>query len=67
MLSEAKLEAYRRMTPEERWREVEELMQLAWQDLLALPEAERNRRPAIVHEEHDRSDEILLAALRRLA
>lgn len=38
MLSDKKIEAYRRMTPEERWREVEELMTLAWRDLLALPE-----------------------------
>ncbi|MBI3267805.1 MAG: hypothetical protein HYZ53_02190 [Planctomycetes bacterium] len=64
MLSEVKLNAYRRMTPEQRWREVEELMQIAWQDLLALPEEERNRRLAIVRAEHDQSDAVLLARLR---
>ena len=66
MLSEARIEAYRLMTPEERWREVEELMTLAWRDLQALPEEERNRRLAIIREEHEESDRILIEHLRRL-
>ena len=66
MLSEEKIEAYRRMTPEERWREVEELMSFAWRTLLELPLKERNRRLTIIREEHDRSDEIWLGHLRRL-
>ena len=66
MLSDEKIEAYRRMTPEERWREVEELMTLAWRMLLELPEDERNRRLAIIREEHEKSDAIILDHLRRL-
>ena len=40
MLSKERIERYRRMTPEERWREVEELMTLAWRSLLELPVGE---------------------------
>ena len=66
MLSDAKLEAYQRMTPEERWREVEELMTLAWRSLLELPDEERQRRLAIVREEHEISDRIVFEHLRHL-
>jgi hypothetical protein len=65
MLSAEKLEAYRRMTPEERWREVEELMTLAWRDLCALPPEERERRLAIIRQEHEESDAIMIEHLRR--
>jgi hypothetical protein len=64
MLSDAKLEAYRRMTPEERWVEVEELMTLAWRSLLELPEEERLHRLAVIREEHEISDRIVLERLR---
>jgi hypothetical protein len=66
MLSEKKLEEYRRMTPEERWVEVEELMTLAWRSLLELPEDERARRLALIREEHERSDQALLERLAKL-
>jgi len=54
------------MTPEERWRETEELMTFAWRSLLELPERERERRLAIIREEHEASDRALLEHLRRL-
>ena len=63
MLSEAKVAAYRRMTPEERWREVEELMTLAWRALQELPDRERARRIALIREEHERANGILLRRL----
>ena len=66
MLSDARIEAYRRMTPEARWREVEELMTLAWRTLQALPAAERERRLAVIREEHDASDAVWMEHLRRL-
>ena len=66
MLSQRKLEAYRKMTPEERWREVEELMTLAWRSLLELPEDERQRRLKVIREEHEASDRILLEHLGKL-
>ena len=65
MLSDAKIQAYRDMTPEERWREVEELMTLAWRDLLARPPEERERILRHVREEGDLGDALLLEGLRR--
>lgn len=65
MLSEAQIEAYRRMTVEERWREVEELMSFAWRFLKELPEEEVERRLAYDREQHDQADEIILDHLRR--
>jgi hypothetical protein len=44
VLSPEKLEEYRRMTPEERWRDFVHLMDAAWASLDSLPVAERNRR-----------------------
>ncbi|MBI1851425.1 MAG: hypothetical protein HYR85_13880 [Planctomycetes bacterium] len=66
MLSDEKIEAYRRMTPARRWKETEELMTWAWRALLALPLAERNRRLQVVRDEHDRSDANMLAHMRKL-
>ncbi|MBI2933091.1 MAG: hypothetical protein HYY16_15715 [Planctomycetes bacterium] len=66
MLSAEKIQAYRAMTPEERWREVEELMSLAWRTLCELPDEERRRRLEIIREEHEASDAIMLEHLRRL-
>lgn len=65
MLDDAQIEAYRNMTPEERWRITEELMDIAWAAMLDLPEGERNRRLRIIEEEHDRSDAIMIAHLRK--
>ena len=60
MTGESGIEAYRRMTPEERWRHVEELMTLAWRALQQLPDDERRRRLEVVREEHEASDAIML-------
>jgi hypothetical protein len=65
MLSEAKLAAYRKMTVEERWQEVEQLMTLAWRFLKELPHEEVERRLAYDREQHDKSDAIVLEYLRR--
>ena len=65
MLSDAKIRAYRRMSIEERWHEVEELMSLAWRTLGELPEEERERRLAVIREEHDRVNATILERLRR--
>ena len=65
MLSDAKIEAYRKMTQEERWREVEQLMTFAWRFLKQLPEEEVARRLAHDRQQHDESDAIVLAHLRR--
>ncbi|MCI0339697.1 MAG: hypothetical protein L0216_00865 [Planctomycetales bacterium] len=67
MLSRKKIEMYRRMTPEERWVEVEALMTDAWRALLELPEADRQRRLARIREEHERSNAALLEHLRQHA
>ena len=54
MLSPSQIEAYRRMTPEERWKIVEELSASAWEALLELPWEERESRLAltIVQQRH---------------
>ena len=65
MLSEEKIRAYRRMSPEERWSEVEELMTFAWRSLLDLSEEERRRRLLLIREERDASDSALLEHLGR--
>lgn len=65
MLSPERIEAYRRMSPEERWREVEELMTVAWRDLKARPGDERERILAVIREEHELSDAVMLEGLRR--
>ena len=52
------------MTPEERWKIVEELSASAWEALLELPWAERERRLAIAREEHRLSNEALVRRLR---
>jgi hypothetical protein len=65
MLDEARLEAYRKMSPAERWREVEALMTFAWRTLKQLPREEVERRLAIDRKWHDDGDEIILAHLRR--
>ncbi|MEW6743784.1 MAG: hypothetical protein AB1486_13600 [Planctomycetota bacterium] len=67
MLSESKFEAYRKMIIEERWREVEELMTLAWRSLLELPQEERERRLALIREEHETTNRLILEHLRRYA
>lgn len=66
MLSARKLEEYRRMAPGDRWREVEELMTLAWRSLLDLPPGERQRRLDMIREEHEASDRIIIEHLRRM-
>ena len=63
MLSQEKIQAYRRMCVEERWREVEELMTLAWRTLKELPADERARRLEVIREEHETSDAVLLERL----
>lgn len=65
MISEEKLAAYRAMSQEERWREVEALMTLAWRMLEALPHEEVERRLAWDREQHDKADAIVLEHLRR--
>lgn len=64
MLSPSQIEAYRRMTPEERWKIVEELSASAWEALLELPWEERERRLAIAREEHRLSNDNMLRRLK---
>jgi hypothetical protein len=59
VLSRERLERYRQMTPSERWREVEALMDEAWRALQALPPGERERRLALIRAQHDESDRIV--------
>jgi len=65
MLSESQREAYRRMTVEERWLEVEALMTFAWRLLKELPHEEMVRRLTYDSEQHDQADAVILDHLRR--
>ena len=67
MLSEEKIKKYRAMSPEERWKEVEELMTFAWHTLREMPEGERKKRLDAIRQEHDKSNEALLEHLRRVS
>ena len=67
MLGKDRIAAYRSMSQEERWREVEQLMTLAWRSLQELPPEEVQRRLDRDRQEHDRADEIMLAHLRRVS
>lgn len=62
--SEEQLEAFRRMTPEERLALTRELMQSEWRTLMALPPEERERRLEALREEHRRSNEAIAAVLK---
>ena len=65
MLSKEQIERYRRMTIKERWAEFEELMDLAWRTLMALPPEERNRRLDVARRQHELSNQALLEGLRK--
>jgi hypothetical protein len=65
MISAEQIAAYRAMSAEQRWREVEALMDLAWASLLSLPHEERERRLALDRQQHDAADAIMLEYLRR--
>jgi hypothetical protein len=64
VLSPAQVEAFRRMTPEERWKITSQLMEFAWRSLLALDPAERDRRLEIARRHHRLSNEAIARALK---
>ncbi len=62
--SPEQIEAFRRMTPEERWRITAQLMEFAWRSLLALDPAERERRLDLARRHHRLSNEAIAAGLK---
>ena len=64
MRSREQIEAFRHMSPEERWEITSELMELAWRDLLRLPPEERERRLAIARHHHRLGNDAIAAALK---
>jgi len=62
--SKEQLEAFRRMTPEERWRITSQLMDLAWRTLVELPHEERERRLEAARRQHQLSNEAIIAKLK---
>lgn len=64
MLSAQQIDAYRRMTVAERWKVVEELSSSAWEALLELPHAERERRLEVAREEHRLSNDAMLRRMK---
>lgn len=53
MLSEEKLELYRKMTPAQKWAEWMDIMESGWWMLSCLPEKELDRRLEIMRREHE--------------
>ena len=64
MQSKEQIEAYRRMTPQERWKITSDLMEFAWRSLLALDPEERERRLEAARRQHHLSNEAIAAALK---
>jgi len=62
--SSEQLEAYRRMTPEERWKITVQLMEFAWMSLMALDPGERERRLEVARWQHRLSNEAIAARLK---
>ena len=60
----AQIEAFRKMTPQERWKITADLMELAWRALVRLTPEERERRLAVARRHHDLSNEAIAAALK---
>lgn len=58
------VEAWRRMTPQERWKLTGILMEFAWRSLLALDPQERERRLDAIRRQHRLSNEAIAAGLR---
>ncbi len=63
MLSKERLDAYRRMTPAQRWAETLTLLDYGWEMLLRLPPKERERRLEIMRRERDRINTAVAKAL----
>jgi len=64
MLSKERLEAYRKMTPAQKWAETVELIESGWRMLLSLPPEERERRLETMRREHQAVNDAVVKALR---
>jgi hypothetical protein len=64
MLSKERLEAYRKMTPAQKWEETLMLLDFGWEILSSLPHAERERRLAIMRRQQEESNDAVAKALK---
>lgn len=64
MQSKEQIEAYRRMTPQERWKITADLMEFAWRTLLEMTLEERERRLETARRHHRLSNEAIVAGLK---
>ena len=64
MISKERLEAYRRMTPGERWALTLDLLDYGWEMLLRLPPEERERRLCIMRRERQAMNDAIERALK---
>lgn len=67
MIGRERLEMYRKMTPEERWREVREMMRSSWEWLLRLPPEDLDKRLALIRRQHDEGNELIAKKLREMS
>jgi hypothetical protein len=58
------LDAWRRMTPQERWKLTAALMEMGWRSLLELEPAERERRLEIARRHHQLTNDAIAAGLK---
>ncbi len=63
MMSRETIRRFQRMTPAERFEIARVLQEEAWEQLMSLPEAERERRWQIIRRQHDQLGERLLSHL----
>jgi len=64
VLSKERLEAYRKMTPAQRWAETLALFEYGWEILMRLPPEERERRLDIARRERQRVNDAIAKALK---
>ncbi len=64
MLSKERLEAYRRMTPAEKWEQTLMLLDFGWEMLMSLPAEERERRLEIMRREKQKVNDAVVKALK---
>ncbi len=64
MLSKERLEAYRKMTPQQKWAETRELIESVWAILSSLPPEERERRLELMRRERQAVNDAVAKALK---
>lgn len=65
MPSPERVEAVRRMSPQEDWDEFRSILDAGWEALMSLPPEERERQLELMRQEHQAGNDAIVEALRR--